>query len=62
MAPSHFIEILERAFGELPLKIRSEAIPTIRGIIAACPGQSEAFEELIEVLENNDEIELYAKY
>jgi hypothetical protein len=59
-APSHFLEIMERAFGELPIRVDSASVPTIMGMIAAEPGMAKDFQEVVETIQRVGAIEIWA--
>jgi len=66
MAPSSFIEAMERAFGKLPiiLELNEEVIATLRGM-AAAEGSATARDEYRAVrraLEDHRKIRLWAEY
>lgn len=57
---SSLIDALERAFGSFPCKLSEEHIPVLRGMAAVSFKQP--CNEIIEIIENFGEIELYATY
>jgi len=62
MAPSSFIESLERAFG-FPCELGEAAIPVLRGMsVMHADRRHNPYEEVIELIERLGSIELYASY
>lgn len=61
-APSHFIEIVERAFGDFPIEVGKANLEKIEGIIAADPLHAEDFENLVEAIRKHGSIQLYTIY
>ncbi len=60
MAPSHFMECMERAFGTtLPMLLDSKDIPVLRGLAAA---KVSGADELIAAIKDNDGIEVWAEF
>lgn len=59
MAPSHFMECFERAFGNWPILLRLDSLPVLYGM-KACKVQG--VEEVIEALEKNSVIKLWAEF
>lgn len=64
MAPSSFMEKLERAFNSRTPTLRERDIPVLRGMLAVESGERERndFLALIEALDHHEEIEITAEY
>lgn len=63
-APSSFMEAVQDAFGHggWPMPLGREALPVIKGMIAADKGQREAYQDLYDKIEENDEIEIWPEW
>lgn len=62
MAPSAFIESMERAFGRFPVELGSQDICALRGMKAMHNGEHNPYTELIEIIERFGLVEVYATY
>lgn len=62
-APSSFIQVLEEAFGPLPVKIEKSDLPILKGIRAGVDSfAKESITSLMEAVEMNEVVEVYAKW
>lgn len=61
-APSSFIESMRRAFGTFPCVLTSEDVAKLAGMSAMLEGEHDPYGELIELIENQGSIEIYATY
>ena len=62
MAPSWFMECLERADMGLPYTFGESDIPTLRGLAATMKDDRNPFKELIEAIEKNGEVNVWYEY
>jgi len=63
-APSSFIRSMEKAFGRFPCRVNKECIAKLEGMAAVYGEGPETnpYSELVNLLEQIDEIELWAEY
>lgn len=62
-APSSFLEIMGKCFGEGgPWLLRKADIPILQGMAAACNHNPNSFEKIIEHIETYGAIEVWAEY
>ncbi len=59
-APSSFIDAMKSAFGNFPCRIGPSEVATLRGMAAA--SRDSAYERLIEAIEEDTTIEVWAEY
>lgn len=63
LAPSSFIEVMTDAFGEPPFHLSSSDAAMIRGIRAGCrQANREAFDKILELIEDGREIEIWSEW
>lgn len=62
MAPSSFIEAIERAFGAFPVELDEDSILILQGMAAADQGKSSSYEDVIETIKRVGSIHLYATW
>ena len=61
--PSHFIEVMERAFGKLPLTLDIGSIPILQGIVAAQDDYgAKPFSDLIDAIQKHENIRVWAEW
>jgi hypothetical protein len=64
-APSAFMRAIREAFGrEMPARFRGEDIPVLKGMVAVelDKHQRSAYQQMIDEIEKNGAIELWAEY
>lgn len=63
-SPSAFIETFEEAFGQMPRVLSDVDLPVLYGIKAAFGGAENkaAIQNLIDALEKNKHVEVFAEY
>lgn len=64
-APSSFIETMERAFGNFPVVLNYSHLERLHGMASVkslLVNEGEVFERLIEEIEREGEIEVFAQY
>jgi len=62
MAPSWFMECLERAGMDLPHTFSRDDIPVLRGLAATIREEKNPFKELIQAIEENDDVNVWYEY
>jgi hypothetical protein len=62
MAPSWFMECLERADMGLPNTFGESDIPTLRGLAATMKDDRNPFKELIEAIQKNGSVNVWYEY
>ncbi|MDD5693561.1 MAG: hypothetical protein PHU86_03770 [Patescibacteria group bacterium] len=63
-APSDFIDSIREAFGELPVKLNSKDVPTLKGMasVKSLWRNDNPYKEIIETIEKVGEIEIWAEW
>ena len=62
MAPSWFMECLERADMKIPRVFGSEDIPVLRGMAASMRDDPNPFQQLIKAIEKHDKVEVWYEH
>ena len=62
LAPSWFMECLERAGMELPHTFKESDIPVLRGLAASMRDDINPFKELIEAIQENGMVNVWYEY
>ena len=61
-APSRFLEVMGKCFGDPPFTLEKKDIPILQGMAAACCDNPNSFESIIDKIENYGAIEVWAEY